>query len=179
MSKATRLHTFNTPPAKRDRLRNKVVESPPSPHRRWTKQAVRNRNKISDPPTTNVASRSKLAPNAIMYATDAGWLTAILAGRSDVDSVGDVQRCVKLMAKLVYFLYHQINKQDAQVLLTSCGFEDNHNHNFAKMSGSLACAQSRYQNDILTNYVHPTVGFLIGEWSHKEERCVPVASCRT
>jgi hypothetical protein len=36
------------------------------------------------------------------------------------------------------------------------------------MSGSLARAQLRYQNDILTNYVHPTGGFLIGEWSHKE-----------
>jgi hypothetical protein len=168
MSRARRHRTFNTPPANRDRLRNKVVESPPSESRRWTKLAVRNREKIFDPPKASVANRSNLAPNTIMYATDARWLTAILEGRSDVDSVGDVQRCVKWVGKLVYFLHHRINKQDVQVLLTSCGFADSHHYKFAKMAASLARDQSRYQNDILTNYVYPTVGYLIGEWSHKE-----------
>jgi hypothetical protein len=130
--------------------------------------AVRNRGKISNAPEASITDRRTILPNKITCATDASWMANILEGTQETNPVEDVQNGIKWASKLVYFMQHKISNKDICAILTAYGFLQTHHHDYIKMARSLNRDQSRYQNEILTNFIFPNVGFLMGEWAHQD-----------
>jgi hypothetical protein len=65
-------------------------------------------------------------------------------------------------------MQHKISNKDICAILTAYGFLQTNHHDYIKMARSLNRDQSRYQNEILTNFIFPKVGFLMGEWAHQD-----------
>jgi hypothetical protein len=112
--------------------------------------------------------KGSLQPTNILYASDAGWVVGPLGETAPDTSKTRMWDCVSWVSKVTYLLYHRITPDDVERILAAYGIDKTSPH-FDLAASCLSGHQTRYQREVLTDYVYLVVGIIIATWTELEE----------